>query len=311
MGRMFSPLRYPGGKTSIHQVVFEILKSNSLQQQAYVEPFAGGGGLALSLLFSGCVSEIHLNDVDPSIWSFWHSAIFETEEFTDRILNAEISIDTWRLQREIYLSGDVSRPVELGFAAFFLNRTNRSGIIKGAGVIGGLRQNGNYKIDCRFNREELAHRVQRIARYKKQIHVYREDAVQFLSTADFKVGTKAFFCIDPPYYNKGSSLYTNFYRPHDHANLSQAISELRRPWIVTYDDTPQIRELYASFDLYHVDVNYSAHGKRVASELLIPSEGLVVPQLERCKRIDKGTAHTSPNHSSTLSSTSSISPDRA
>jgi DNA adenine methylase len=285
MGRMYSPLRYPGGKTSIHSVVNEILKSNGLQHQAYVEPFAGGGGLALSLLFSGCVSEIHLNDLDPSIWAFWHSVLFETEELSRRILEADVTIENWRVQRETYLRGDLSNPVELGFSAFFLNRTNRSGIIKGAGVIGGLQQVGNYKIDCRFNREELAHRIERIARYKRQIHLYREDAVDFLANSEKYVEGRSLYCIDPPYYKKGSSLYTNFYRANDHRSLCEAISNLRRAWIVTYDDAPQIRELYSAFDIYHVDVNYSAHSKRVASELLISSPGLMMPSIERCRAI--------------------------
>lgn len=277
MARMFSPLRYPGGKTAMIKLMGALLRENNLYRRPYVEPFAGGCGLALGLLFNGDVSEIHINDVDPSIWSFWHSALECTEELCDLIINANLSIEGWREQREIYLEGDQSDPLKLGFAAFYLNRTNRSGIIKGAGVIGGLKQEGAYKIDCRFNREDLAKRIRRVAKYKTQISLTQLDALDFLKYADRELPKQAMLCIDPPYFNKGSSLYTSFYRPDDHDDLAKEILGLERPWIVTYDDAAEIRILYRDCKQFSFDVNYSVQTKRQATELLIASPGLKMP----------------------------------
>ncbi|MEK6789271.1 MAG: DNA adenine methylase [Pseudomonadota bacterium] len=282
MSKSFSPLRYPGGKSSLLPVMASILKSNDLERRPYAEPFAGGCGLALGLLYGGYVSEIHLNDIDPSIWSFWHSVLERTEELIERVATTPITIDEWRYQRDIYLAGDLSDPVSLGFAAFFLNRTNRSGIIKGAGVIGGLSQTGNYKIDCRFNREDLIQRITRVQKYKRRIHLYRQDAVEFLRFADCELPEQSLLCIDPPYYNKGSSLYTSFYTADDHAALSEMILTLTRPWLVTYDDVPEIRALYEHRPQHRLSVKYSVQVKRTAGELLVSSADLELPEgLER------------------------------
>lgn len=277
MGRMFSPLRYPGGKTAMVNLMAAILRENGLSRAPYAEPFAGGCGLALGLLFGGEVSEIHINDVDPSIWSFWHCVLERTDELTQLVADADLTIEGWRRQREVYLESDQSDPLRLGFAAFYLNRTNRSGIIKGAGVIGGLKQEGTYKIDCRFNREDLIRRIRRVEKYKNRISLTQFDALDFLEYADKKVPKRAMFCIDPPYFNKGSSLYTSFYRPDDHAELSSAILKLERPWIVTYDDTAEIRVLYRDCAQFLFDVNYSVQTKRQATELLVGSPGLMMP----------------------------------
>lgn len=254
-----------------------IIQENGLARMPYAEPFAGGCGLALTLLYNGYVSDIHINDIDPSIWSFWDSVLNRTDELVELIWNADLSIDGWRLQRERLLEGRVDNPLELGFAAFYLNRTNRSGIIKGAGVIGGLAQAGTYKLDCRFNREDLVRRIQRVAKYKKRIHLTRMDALDFLENIDQQLPRKAMLCIDPPYFHKGSSLYTSFYRPSDHADLANVIQSLDRPWVVTYDNTPEIVSLYAAQERFTFDVSYSVQTKRAACELLVASPGLLLP----------------------------------
>ncbi|MEW2639883.1 DNA adenine methylase, partial [Vibrio cholerae] len=74
-----SPLRYPGGKTAITPMVSDIIGANNLRSAHYVEPYAGGAGLALSLLFNKVVPHIHLNDLDLSIWAFWYSILNHTE----------------------------------------------------------------------------------------------------------------------------------------------------------------------------------------------------------------------------------------
>lgn len=277
MARSTSPLRYPGGKTCLYDLAGRILRLNKLERGHYAEPYAGGSGLALSLLFGGHVGHIHLNDIDRSIWAFWHSVLYETEALVERVITAPVDMDQWHRQRQIYLSPADYDDLTLGFAAFFLNRTNRSGIIKGGGVIGGLDQTGNYKIDCRFNRPELAKRIRRIARYRSRISLYRMDALMFIEAMDCQLPARCFFCIDPPYFNKGSSLYTSFYNPADHLAVSQAVIGLERPWILTYDNTPEISHLYKARRQYSFDVNYSVQTKRIGTELLVASKGLKLP----------------------------------
>ncbi len=277
MPRGTSPLRYPGGKTCLYPLVSRILQNNRLERRHYAEPFAGGCGLALALLYEGHVSDIHINDVDASIWALWHSVLNDTDEFTCRIRKTPITIDEWRAQRGVHLAMDVDDPLALGFSTFFLNRTNRSGIIKAAGVIGGLDQNGPYKLDCRFNRDDLARRIRRVAKYKNRIHLTRRDALAFVKDTSANLPKSTFFCIDPPYFNKGQGLYTSYYDPEDHGILAKSILELENPWIVTYDDVPAITRLYRDRRQYQFDISYSVETKRRGTELLIASKGLRLP----------------------------------
>jgi len=285
MARSTSPLRYPGGKTCLYPLMSGILRINKLEHRRYVEPFAGGCGLALALLYEGHVSDIYINDIDPSLWAFWHSVLNHNGDILAKVRSTPITVNEWHSQRRVHQRADVTNPVELGFSAFFLNRTNRSGIIKDAGVIGGLSQTGNYKIDCRFNRDELARRIQRVARYKSRIHLYRMDALHFIKNSGISSG--AFFCVDPPYFNKGSSLYTNFYKRANHVQLAEAMMGLDNPWVITYDNAIQVSALYKKRRQYEFDVNYSVETKRLGTELLIASKGLRLPETIRDRQVSR------------------------
>lgn len=277
MARSNSPLRYPGGKSCLYDLTSHILRLNKLERGHYAEPYAGGAGLALTLLFQGHVSDIHLNDIDRSVWAFWDAVLNRTDDLIEMVESVPIDMDQWHYQRDVYLNAQDFDDLTVGFSMFFLNRTNRSGIVKGAGVIGGLEQRGNYKIDCRFNRVELARRIERIGKYRSRIHLHRLDALDFMNRLDESLPVRALFCIDPPYFNKGSSLYTSFYNPDDHAAVSQAVLGLQRPWILTYDNTPEISHLYKARRQFSFDVNYSVQTKRVGTELLVASKGLKMP----------------------------------
>jgi DNA adenine methylase len=273
-----SPLRYPGGKTCLHELVSRIIRLNKLERGHYAEPYAGGCGLALALLYGGHVSDIHINDLDRFIWAFWHSVLNRTDEFLDLMDRTPVTVKEWRKQRAIHLDPRGHTNVELGFAVFFLNRTNRSGIIKKASVIGGLDQTGDYSIDCRFTKDELARRIRRIQKYRNRIHLHRKDALDFLTHVEKHLPKNTFLCIDPPYFNKGSTLYTSFYDPEDHEKVSKRILRLKHPWIITYDYCDEIRKLYSARRQFEISINYSAQIKRVGSELLIASKGLRLPQ---------------------------------
>lgn len=267
-------------------LVAGLFRENRLLRPDYAEPYAGGCGLALGLLYGGYVNHIHLNDIDPGIWSFWHSVLYKCDELIDLVENVPVTIDEWHRQKHIASVGDESDPVSLGFATFFLNRTNRSGIIKCAGVIGGFNQNGKYAIDCRFNRADLARRIKRIHSYGSRIHLHKLDAKRFLNLRSY-FEPNTFFAIDPPYFKKGPYLYTSFYRPEDHSDLADTVRTLQYPWIVTYDMAPEIQKLYRDFRQFEFDINYSAQEKRVGTELLIASKGLRVTPDVASRRIMK------------------------
>lgn len=259
-------------------MVSEIIKENGLAPCHYAEPYAGGCGLALSMLFRGFAHEIYINDLDYAIWSFWDSVLNRTKELIRLIEKTQITVDEWRRQVEIHSNGKSAPVLMAGFATFFLNRTNRSGVIKNAGVIGGLEQKGNYKIDCRFNRQALIQKIERIQKYRHRIHLYNLDAIEFIEITKKTLPKNSIYCIDPPYYHKGSSLYTNFYNHEDHIQLAKVLSKLKNHWLLTYDNSIAITEMYPRYNHFNFDLNYSVATKRKGTELLIPSKSLLLPQ---------------------------------
>jgi len=282
-----SPLRYPGGKACLFDLVATILQINKLERSHYAEPYAGGCGLALELLYSGHVADIHVNDIDASVWAFWDSALNNTAALVQKIVETPITVDEWRRERDIYRRQDRNDSLALGFSTFFLNRTNRSGIIKGAGVIGGLNQSGNYKIDCRYNIDDLTKRIKRFCKYKERIHLTNLDALEFIRLCDRSLPHETLMFIDPPYYKKGPELYTSFYKHGDHVDLSRAVIELNCPWIMTYDNVVDIRQLYKTRRQYSFDVNYSLQTKRAGTEILIASKFLKMPGSVRDRQVNR------------------------
>ena len=240
MASAASPLRYPGGKACLFDVASKVLTLNKFECGHYAEPYAGGCGLALQLLYAGLVADIHINDIDASVWAFWDSVLNNTSALLVKVADTPVTIEEWHRQRDIYRRQNPKNKLALGYAAFFLNRTNRSGIIKGAGVIGGLNQTGNYKIDCRYNITDLTNRIKRIQKYKDRIHLTNLDAIDFLKLCDATLPEESLIFIDPPYYKNGADLYTSFYRDEDHMHLSEVVLKLDKPWIITYDDIAAI-----------------------------------------------------------------------
>lgn len=250
-----SPLRYPGGKDKTYQYVKFLVNKNNIT--TYIEPFAGGAAVALRLLINGDVKKIIINDYDRSIYSLWNTIKYNSEELIELIQTTEITIEEWHRQKEIQCEKDNADELVLAFSTLFLNRTNRSGIIK-AGVIGGKAQDGKYKLDCRFNKDGIIDRIRNIAAHADKIEVYNMDAQEFITNVISRT-RKSLTFFDPPYYDKGPDLYTNFYNHDDHINLSNTIKTYmkNRYWILTYDIAEQIEEMYASFRPQKYYLNYS------------------------------------------------------
>lgn len=272
-----TPLRYPGGKTQLAPFVSELLRTNDLLQCVYCEPFAGGAGIACRLLLNGTIAEAWINDIDPAIYAFWHSVLNSTEQLCERIEHATVDITEWHRQRQIYAE-ERANLLDLGFATLFLNRTNRSGILKG-GVIGGLNQTGKYSIDCRFGRDELIRKIRRIAIYRKQIHLTCIDARLYIGSELRRLPQHSLVNVDPPYYRAGPDLYTNAYLHQDHLSLAQEVRTMPHRWMLTYDDVPEISTMYEGLAQHRKTLTYYAQVKRSATELLILSDNLVAPPM--------------------------------
>lgn len=274
-----SPLRYPGGKAVLSDFLADVIAVNDLQDGVYVEPYAGGAGAALTLLFGEHVQRIVLNDADPCVYAFWDAVLNRKDDFVRRLTETPVTINEWKRQRDIYRNQRRHSRIKVAFASFYLNRCNRSGIMVNGGPIGGFEQTGKWKLDARYNRDELIRRIEKIHLYRDRIEIHNLDAIDFLSDV---VGRSAavdetLVYLDPPYYVKGSELYLNHYRPDDHAKLAASIKrQTGYRWLMTYDDVPEIHDLYNGCNTAHFDLRYSAHTSRLGSELLIWSSSLSV-----------------------------------
>jgi Site-specific DNA methylase len=276
----YSPLRYPGGKNKLSAFIARICIDNNINGH-YVEPYSGGASVALFLLLEGFVSKITINDKDRSIYAFWHSVLNNTKTLCEMIENAEISITEWKKQKEIQLKKESASLLELGFSTFYLNRTNRSGIIN-AGVIGGIEQNGNYLMDCRFNKSDLIQRIKTISKRRKDIRLYKKDAAKLIDKIQKEATTEnLIFYFDPPYYLKASTLYMNHYKCDNHKIVSDKIKNIKNvKWIVSYDNVPQIQELYKDYQKKEYSFKHTAYNTRDGQEILFFSSKLKQPEFE-------------------------------
>jgi DNA adenine methylase len=281
-----SPLRYPGGKARLAGLLATTMEKNNLRGSPYYEPYVGGAGAALALLASGAAETIHLNDKDRRIFSFWRAVLDETGRFADRIFSSPLNIAEWKRQRAICAHPRGHSTFDIGFAAFYMNRCNRSGILDGAGPIGGYDQTGVWKLDVRFNRSTLAERVVRLGLLRRSIYVSNQDGIEFLTRKLPKGGQRSnlFVYLDPPYVNNGHRLYLNSYVASDHAKLARYLkSQKRLPWLMSYDDSTFVRELYATCKVTTLPLRYSLQEKRSSHELILsPSHLALAAGFQSC-----------------------------
>jgi DNA adenine methylase len=277
----FTPLRYPGGKAKLAAYVKAVIKTNGLLDGEYVEPYAGGAAVALELLFHEYVSRVHINDLSRPIFAFWHTVLKNPERLCKLVTDTPLTMKIWDKQKKIFANADDHDDIALGFATFFLNRTNRSGILNG-GAIGGRDQEGPWKIDARFNRSELVSRINSIAKMKNRILLTSMDAVELLKVGQATWPKKTLIYLDPPYYAKGRDLYYDYYQHDDHVRVERYVAEhmADKNWIVSYDNVPTIRSLYKQYQQIVYRIGYSARETRQGSEAMFFSSVLKMPPLE-------------------------------
>lgn len=277
--KLYTPLRYPGGKGRFAPLIAEVMRENGLDGGHYLEPYAGGAGVALVLLCDGIAEQVHINDADPAVAAFWRAATRQSQALIKLVSDEAVTMDSWFHWRSVMLGVVPASELERGFATLFMNRTNRSGILKG-GVIGGKAQTGEYKLDARFMRDELCARLERIGRHAEAIHVYEEDARQLLGRCHRFLPRKSLIYLDPPYYVKGEGLYRNFYQHEDHLNVARLLgsSKFRRPWIVSYDNVAEIRDMYSYARSFTYSLKYTAQRRYEGSEVMFFGNRLTPPE---------------------------------
>jgi len=253
-----------------------IRRLNGLGSLDVAEPFAGGAGASLSLLYQEETSRIHLNDMDPAVHDFWWTLVNRPKPFLKMLDDATLSIEEWHRQRTIYQREEGISRLRRGFSAFFLNRCNRSGIILNGGPIGGIDQRGRWKIDARFNKADLRRRCEKVAEYRERITVSGIDGISFIDRFDPQ---SVFYFIDPPYFVKGSLLYMNRLEADYHAKLASTLKNMAdAAWVVTYDDCPEIRELYRGWaNVRPFELRYVAAERRRGEEILIAPKWMELP----------------------------------
>jgi DNA adenine methylase len=269
--KIYSPLRYPGGKALLAKELEEIISKIGLSKPTYVEPYAGGAGAALSLLFTDKVKEIIINDKDPRIFAFWKSITEHPKKFAQRIKVTPVTIEEWKKQKKIYsdLEADI---FDKGFATFFLNRTNRSGLLNG-NPIGGINQTGSYKIDARYNKDALIERVLKIGRYKKRIEVRNNEGIEL--TKKYIGRSNTFIYLDPPYFVQGAMLYFSDYTALHHKELADLLNDnAKKHWLLTYDERNKIKDLYPKRHRERRPYHYRVRDSRKARELMIFSDSI-------------------------------------
>ena len=281
-----SPLRYPGGKRKLANFVKVLMASNGLVDGEYAEVYAGGAAIALELLYEEYVRRIHINDLDRGIHAFWVAATQETDGICRRVRDTPVTIDEWRRQRDTYLAPQPD-PLDLAFATLFLNRTNRSGIVTG-GPIGGLQQQGTWRIDARYRSADLLHRVEKVGRFSSRIDVSGLDGADFIRTVVPALPERSLVYLDPPYFVKGQeALYSNYYRPEDHALIAELVASLDVPWLVSYDDVPDIRALYPEAARLAYTIAYSANDRYRGAEIAFFADSLDVPAVANPSTVTK------------------------
>jgi len=271
MAKSLSPLRYPGGKSKIYSKVKTLIERNAMGDRTYIEPFAGGFGIGIGLLCENVVNTAILNDLDIHIYHFWFSVLNRTDELVKLIMDTPITLEERERQKSVY-KNESSDELSDGFATLFLNRVNFSGVIKG-GPIGGAMQTGTYKLDCRFNKDEIVRKIKEIALLNKRITLRNSDAGTLIKryARSRSKEKKYFFNIDPPYVIKGSKLYTSYFKEADHRKLEKTIAEYLQdiPWIVTYDECELIREVYGDYYMTDYEILHNAGGSVRGKELVI------------------------------------------
>lgn len=249
-----SPLRYPGGKAKFSKLLEKIIEQLDSPVKTFIEPFCGGAGAALELLAHNKVNSIALNDIDPMVCAFWrivfgksgqpeHQCQFDFQWLLDSIMETPVTMEHWDLQKAL----KPSNMREMAFKFIFLNRTSFNGIVHRAGPIGGRKQIGTNKIDCRFNPIKICKQLAFLWNLRDRVKSVENESWKTFIGKFTKKSDLIYF--DPPYFYKANLLYGHYFDTDAHKELRDHLQELNnQPWLLSYDDAKEIRDFYSSFE---------------------------------------------------------------
>ena len=282
-----NPLRYPGAKSKLVPYIQKLIEVEGLKGCTFYEPYAGSAAVSFTLLENKTISKAVINELDPLVYCFWVSVMNQPNALIQLIQNTDITLENWNAFAEYrnpqYITNRTT--LEIGFAGLFLNRTSFSGILK-AGPLGGHAQSSDYTIDCRFNKERIIKSIQALSKFADCVEIYNVDAIEFLKTQTrYKRNKKTFVYIDPPYYEKGPSLYRYYYEDAMHRDLARFIKTKSYPWLISYDDSPEIKKLYRNNRQQHIYLDYSINTHAKGKELLLSN--LEIPPVDNQNVIEK------------------------
>ena len=251
-----SILRYPGSKARFCTFIEKTISLNTGKPRLFAEPFCGGASVSIALLENGVVDRVAINDADPLIANLW-MAVFSPADamwLAEQVRSVPLSVDEWRRQKTL----KPNSVREAALKCLYLNRTSFNGIIHQSGPLGGWGQK-NIKIDVRFNREKLATRIIELAELGEKVTVRNENWRAFCQR--YSCNEKAIFYLDPPYYHKAEQLYGHVFDKGMHSELRDYLAAFERPWLLSYDDAQEVRDLYKSVSTNArvIDNTYSTH----------------------------------------------------
>jgi len=265
MDDMKSPLRYPGGKTRACKTLLDIVDREHLDTSEVVSPFTGGGSFEFHLRDTRRTTLI-LNDKFQPLVSFWRACKHDKDRLCAELHKVHargVSKDDFKRMRESIL--DEPDALERAVKYFVINRCSFSG----ATLSGGFSEESSKK---RFTTSSID-RVRDLD--LSDVDVHDEDFTTFLATHG--KGRKGFVFVDPPYYlDKRSKLYGNrgdLHETFDHEGLRRALGGVERDWVLTYNDSPYIRELYKDYDIIDVSWSYGMNATKASSEIVIICTG--------------------------------------
>lgn len=258
-------MRYPGSKARFVDFISRTIRLNGLRGCVFVEPFCGGASASIALLESGNVDYIALNDTDPLIAHLWDVVFSEitSDWLAEQVMSVPLTIDEWQKQKAL----EPSSPKEAALKCLYLNRTSFNGIIHKSGPLGGWGQTKR-TVGVRFNRVKLANRIRELCELRDRVLIVSNNNWESFCNRMLS-DNKNFFYLDPPYYHKADALYGYYFDNTGHIRLRDYLSAFKVPWILSYDDVPEIRALYQGRSLKAriIDSTYSTHPMGGASHI--------------------------------------------
>lgn len=268
--------RYPGGKSKLAKQILPKIHNGfhvGSGCRGYREPFFGGGSIGLKVAEHD-LSSLWINDYDFGIYSIWYSVINRYKELKSLINSFSPSVDQFYVIKEKLSSSDTilnwkDDVLLYGFYKIVIHQLSYSGLgTKSGGPLGGKDQKSKYDISCRWSPKHMCKKIDDYNSIlsSKHVKVTCCDFSELLMDTDGSL-----IYLDPPYYKKGNELYQFSFSQEDHVRLSKLLLNIKTPWILSYDDCPEIEDMYSGKAIVEriSKVNYSINTCREKGELLI------------------------------------------